>query len=56
MGGDMVVWFLVGGVVLLVGRRFRRILAGDGCGGGGCARTCSCDESEGVRPVWEDAE
>ncbi len=58
MAGDIVVWFLVGGVVLLVGRRFQKILRGDGCGcgGGECARTSSCDQSEGVRQVWEDAE
>ncbi len=57
---QIVVCFLVGGVALLVGRRFYKVLKGDtggcGCEGGGCARTRSCDQSDGASRVWEDAD
>ncbi len=50
MAGDIVVWFLVGGVVLLVGRRFKKILAGEGggcgCGSGACKLPRPCNQSE----------
>ncbi len=47
---QVVVWSLVGGVVLLVARRLRRILAGNGggcgCGSGACRLPSPCDQSE----------
>ncbi len=56
---QIVVWLLVGGVVLLVGRRFHKVLTGNtdgcGCGGGKCGESPPCDQSENVSRVGKDA-
>lgn len=52
MLGDIAVWIVVGGVALLVARRFYRLLAGGagscGCAGGPCEQVRSCNQSDGV--------
>ncbi len=54
----IVVWILVGGVVVLVGRRFYRFLKGNtgscGSGDGACSQIRTCDHSESVGRVRKD--
>ncbi len=53
MAEQIVVWTLVGFVVLLVGRRLKRVLTsasgGCGCGSRGCGQGGYCDPTTGVK-------